>query len=144
MKKVILALVTLSGLVGAASTFAEGDFDGSRPLLFSIATVMECTFENGCTQVTPGSIDLPDFLKIDFANGVVVSAIEGDERPPSPIERSEVVDGKLIIQGAEDGYEKATDGLGWTIAVSEATGRAILSASGDGFAIVAFGATLPL
>jgi len=60
------------------------------------------------------------------------------------IERQEVVDGKLILQGAEDGYEKMRDGLGWTMAISEATGQVVLTASGDQVAFVVFGAALPL
>ena len=67
-------------------------------------------------------MDLPQFLKIDFSKKTIRPAAAGDETPASPIERQEVVDGKLILQGAEDGYEKMRDGLGWTMAISEETG----------------------
>ncbi len=56
----------------------------------------------------------------------------------------ERVDGKLILQRAEDGYESVRDGLGWTIAISEGTGRVVMTASGDQVAFVVFGACLPL
>ncbi len=53
------------------------------------------------------------------------------------------MDGKLILQGAEDGYEKMRDGLGWTMAISEATGQVVLTAAGEGVAFVIFGASIP-
>jgi hypothetical protein len=56
----------------------------------------------------------------------------------------ERVDDKLILQGAEDGVENVRDGLGWTVAISEETGKAILTASGEQVAFVVFGACLPL
>ena len=58
--------------------------------------------------------------------------------------RQEFIDGKLILQGAEDGYEKMRDGLGWTIAISEETGQVVLTASGEQVAFVVFGAALAL
>ncbi len=54
-----------------------------------------------------------------------------------------LVDGKLILQGAEDGYQSVRDGLGWTIAIAEDTGRVVMTASGDQVAFVVFGACLP-
>jgi hypothetical protein len=105
---------------------------------------MECTPDNGCRAVTVDSVDLPRFLKIDLNRKTIGPASESDTRPASTIERMERVDGKLILQGAEDGYESVRDGLGWTIAISEGTGRVVMTASGDQVAFVVFGACLPL
>ncbi len=52
--------------------------------------------------------------------------------------------GKLILQGAEDGYDKMRDGLGWTMAISEENGQVVLTASGEQVAFVIFGASLPM
>jgi len=59
------------------------------------------------------------------------------------IERVERVDGKLILQGAEDGLEGVRDGLGWSMATSEDTGRFVLTGSGDQVGFVIFGACTP-
>jgi hypothetical protein len=141
--------IKLLGLIGLSifmSSFAvwAGDFDGSRPLLFSVISAMECTPDNGCHAVTVDSVDLPRFLKIDFNKKTIGPASESNVRPDSAIERMERVDGKLILQGAEDGYESVRDGLGWTIAIAEGTGRVVMTASGDQVAFVVFGACLPL
>ena len=125
-------------------TSVAGDFDGSRPLLFSVISAMECTPDNGCRPVTIESMDLPRFLKIDFKKKTIGPVSESDARPDSAIERMELVDGKLILQGAEDGYESVRDGLGWTIAIAEDTGGVVMTASGNQVAFVVFGACLPL
>ena len=130
-------------LILAASAVGAGDFDGTRPLLVAVNRVMECTPVEGCREVTPASVQLPQFLRIDFAKRAILPARAADNFPPSKIERSEVVDGKLILQGAEDGYEKMRDGLGWTMAISGDSGQVVLTASGDQAAFVVFGAALP-
>jgi hypothetical protein len=47
-----------------------------------------------------------------FKKKTIGPVSESDARPDSAIERMERVDGKLILQGAEDGYEPVRDGLG--------------------------------
>ena len=144
MKKHILIVCAFLGIVMAASVAGAGDFDGTRPLLISVIRVVECTPDAACREVTPASVDLPQFLKIDFANKTIGPAAADDETPATAIERQEVVDGKLMLQGAEDGYANLKDGLGWTLTISEETGRVVLTASGDQVAFVVFGASLPL
>ena len=145
MMKRIIRIVSIFFLftVIAVSALEAGDFDGSKTLLVSVIRVMECTLEEGCQEVTPASVHLPQFLKINFANKIIKPAAANDETPATAIERQEVVDGKLILQGAEDGYEKMRDGLGWTMAISSATGQVVLTASGDQVAFVVFGASIP-
>ena len=124
-------------------TVWAGDFDGSRPLLLAVSSAMECTPDDGCRPVTPESMELPRFLKIDFAGKTIGPARQQNAKPASAIERMELVDGKLILQGAEDGYQSVRDGLGWTIAIAEDTGKVVMTASGDQVAFVVFGACLP-
>ena len=66
--------------------------------------------------------------------------IEG--RTPTAIEWIEWADGKLILQGAEDGVENVRDGLGWTVAISEETGKFVFTAPGEEGAFVVFGACI--
>jgi hypothetical protein len=56
----------------------------------------------------------------------------------------EHIDGKLIIEGAQDGIENVRDGLGWTMAINEESGEMVLTAAGDRVGFVVFGAcTIP-
>ena len=136
--------IFISSFIVAVPGIMAGDFDGSRPLLVSVIRAIECTPDGTCTEVTPASIQLPQFLKIDFAKKVILPAADDDSTPPTKIERHEVVDGKFILQGAEDGYDELRDGLGWTMAISQDSGQVVLTASGDQVAFVIFGAALLL
>ena len=144
MKRYILIVCVFLCSIIAASAVEAGDFDGTRPLLVSVIRAIECVPDGSCREVPLASVELPQFLKIDFSKKTIRPAAADDKTPATVIERQEVVDGKLILQGAEDGYEKMRDGLGWTMAISEDTGQVVLTASGEQVAFVAFGACLPL
>lgn len=124
-------------------TALAGDFDGSRSLLCATMDVVECVPGGKCQRVTHDSINAPKFVIINFKENSMSIPGVSKNRPPSKIERTESVDGKLILQGAEDGIEGVRDGLGWTIAISEETGDMVLSASGDQVGFVVFGACTP-
>ena len=144
MKRYIWIVCILLCSIMAASAVGAEDFDGTRPLLVSVIRAVECMPDGTCREVPLASVELPQFLKIDFSKKTIRPADDDDKTPATVIERQEVVDGKLILQGAEDGYDKVRDGLGWTMAISEATGQVVLTASGDQVAFVVFGAALPL
>jgi hypothetical protein len=130
-------------ILAAASVAAHAaDFDGSKPLLCSVINIMECTESDGCQKTTIENTGMPQFLKVDPAKKVVTPATPIDGRKPTQIERMERVEGKLILQGAEEGIENVRDGLGWTAAISETTGKFILTASGEEVAFVVFGACI--
>jgi hypothetical protein len=143
MKKHV-AIASLIAVFCTASFAAAGDFDGSKPLLVSFTRILECTPTGECREVGFDDVGLPPFLMVDFAKNTIRPAGHGEDIPDSAIERSERVDGKLILQGAEDGYKDFRDGLGWSLAISEETGRVVLTASGEEVAFVAFGNSLPM
>ena len=118
-------------------TVNAASFDGSKPLICAFMKAMECTSEDGCKEVTVESINVNQFVKIDFKKKEI-TAIKTDKK--TSIERMEHVDGKIIIQGAEDGMEGVRDGVGWTAAIAEDTGKMIVTASGEQVGFVIFGA----
>lgn len=126
----LVGLMTISSMAAAA-------FDGSKTLLCATQAVNECVVGEHCEFVSPEDVNVPDFLAVDVANMV----IESGERQ-TPIERRESLDGKLVLQGADDGIEDVRDGLGWTMVIDDTTGKMSLTGAGDGFAIVVFGACM--
>ena len=140
MKK--MALIVFFIYVGSLTAFA-GDFDGSGPLMCSTADLFECLPGGNCQRVTHDNINASKFLKINFKEKSISKPDVGEKRPNSMIERVEHVDGKLILQGAEDGIEGIRDGLGWTMAISEDSGNMVLTGSGDQVGFVIFGACTP-
>ncbi len=128
--------LTMAGVMIFSST-ASAAFDGSSKVICATQSVNECVMGKNCESVLPSSVNIPDFVTVDAGNKV----IEGIGRK-TPIERIENLDGKLILQGADDGVEKERDGMGWTMIIDNETGKMSLTAAGDGFAIVLFGACI--
>jgi hypothetical protein len=137
-----LGMVSITVLLSISIPLAAlaGDFDGSKPLLCSVISVTEYTSEGGSQVVTPESVALPQFLRVDFDKMSVRPAMEKEGNRSSEIKRMERMGGKLILQGADEGIENVRDSVGWTAAISEETGKVVLTASGEGVAFVVFGA----
>lgn len=144
MKMSIPASIAVLILLSLSNTAHAGDFDGSKPLLCSVVSVIESTIDNGCSAVAPESVALPQFLKVDFEKKSVRPARESDGDRNSVIKRMEHIGGKLILQGADEGIQDVRESIGWTAAISEETGRFVLTASGNEEAFIVYGACLPL
>jgi hypothetical protein len=137
----LMGFISLALAWGAAGA---AEFDGSAPLLCASTEVIECLPAEECQRVTPEAVDAPQFIRIDFTANQIRAASASGAAKTTPIERRETVDGKLMLQGAEDGVEGVRDGLGWTLAIAENTGKMVLTGSGDAVGFVIFGACTPL
>jgi len=124
----MLAAVALCAAPHAAA--AAGKFDGSAPLLCVPTDIHECAADAECKRVTADSVNLPQFLRVDVKGSKVHAGEAGRE---SPFSRVDHLDGTLLLQGGQNGR-------GWTMTISETTGKmsATITATGEGF--VVFGA----
>ena len=140
--KIFGLTIALVGLI--AFPALAGDFDGSKPLICAVIDLVECQPGGKCQQVTAEDVGIPQFLKINFKEKKISAILADGSKRSTPIENFEKIDGKVIIQGAEDGIEGVRDGVGWSLAIAEETGKTVLTASGDEVGFVIFGAcTLP-
>lgn len=142
--KITQSLILLAGIIGLSGVaVAEDYFDGKKPLLCSMHQLFQCDAPNACRPVTPEEIAGFAHLNIDFDTNMVTRA--GIDSPQeSPIENVETrVDGKLIIQGIEDGSPEARDGAGWSISIMNPEGTMSMAVAGDGFVTVGLGACVP-
>ena len=121
-------------------TVVAGSFDGSKTLLCAPQSAVECGPDGGCQQVSPNSVNLPDFFQIDFKAKMITRISGSADQKGSKIDNMEVLDSKLILQGADDGVENVRDGLAWSMSIAQDTGKLVASAAGDGEAFVIFGA----
>jgi len=138
MKKLTTAGLSMF-LAGLPLTlFAAGNYDGSKPMMCASVEVIECVPRGGCQPVTAASVDAPRFIEVDVSKKKLSARFANGERS-STIERTESVDGKLMLQGVEDGREAERDGIGWTLSITEERGDMVLSGSGDSVAFVIFG-----
>lgn len=144
MKKLIKSTLIAAFVFYVAIPAVAGDFDGSKELICSIMDIVECGPGGKCQQVTAEDVGIPNFLKINFKNKKISATHADGTKRSTDIENFETIDGKVIIQGAEDGIEGVRDGLGWSLALAEETGKMVITASGDEVGFVIFGAcTVP-
>ena len=138
MKAIIQTVLLAAGLLYTSLIMAT-NFDGSKMLVCANQTVNECLPSQPCRMVAPENVNLPNFFYVDTGNKVLTGKHDGGIDASTPVERLEHLDGKLILQGADSGIEGVKDGNGWTMVIDEGTGKMSMTASGDGFVIVAFG-----
>lgn len=142
MNKMTFLLVLLMGLCLLGAPALAGDFDGSKTLICAAVDVTECFPGGKCQKVTAEEVNLPDFLRLNFKDKNIRATMVGRENLETDIERVETIDGKLMVQGAEDGREDTKDGLGWTMAIDEFSGKLVFTAAGADVAFVVFGACI--
>jgi len=128
---VVVACLSISSPVAAA-----GKYDGSVPMLCAITSMVECTADGKCERSAPeAGNNLPTFLRVDLKGGAL-TANDGSGRK-TIIKNSIVVDGQLMLQGAEN--RKA-----WNMVIGSETGRWGGSVVEDDGSFAIFGScTLP-
>ena len=120
-----------------------GDFDGSKPLVCALMRVLQCTPDGNCVQVSAEDIGLPEFLSMNLKQKTVTALPQGENQTPSRIKNLERIYKKLILQGVEEAVKDVHEGVGWTIAISEETGKMVISGSGEQTGMIVFGACIP-
>ena len=143
MKKVNQDIILAGSLVGAlafsAVAMAE-PFDGGKTMLCANQYASECVAGTDCVNVSLASVNLPNFFQINTGEKLISGTPESGLTSTTTIERMEHLDGKLMLQGADDGIKDVRDGAGWTMSINEMTGQMVMTTAGDGFAVVVFGA----
>jgi hypothetical protein len=126
----LLLLVVVVTCLAPQPTAAAGKYDGSVPLLCAPVVVTECGPEGDCRRRSAQSVNLPDFFKVDLKALTVRSEETGRD---SPIKNVERLDGQIIMQGGQNGR-------GWTMTISEDTGKMSAAVSTEGEGFIVFGA----
>lgn len=130
----INAIGLVLSLCMAPAHLAAASFDGSIPLLCASIEAIECAPGGDCHRGMADSVNIPQFLNIDF-KAKTISASEEDGRK-ARIKNFERINGRLILQGVQAGR-------GWTVVISEETGKMSAAASDDQAGFVVFGACTP-
>jgi hypothetical protein len=136
MNKLKIALFVLLIICISPVQASAGDFDGSKNLLFASIQVFECEADAKCDQVTAEEVGFVQFLKINFKKKEITGTRKNGMAVTSKIKNVESSEGMLMLQGVE--YGRA-----WSLAITQATGNATMSAAGDRESFVVFGACIP-
>jgi len=132
MKRVPLVLFALV-LCGSFGKPATAGFDGSSPLLCVPIEVFDCGANEGCFESSAETVSIPQFIRIDFQKKKASGTLENGVVREVGIERMERENGMLVLQGGQEGR-------GWSVTIGEDTGKMTLTASGDRFGFIVFGA----
>ena len=143
ISKLVLMSVALLCTVILPLSVTAGDYDGSKQLYCAIIDGVQCFPGGECQAVETADVNLPDFLVLNFKKKIITTTNKQCGERSSKIESKKVVDGKLMVQGAEDGVEGLQDGVAWSFAINESTGKMVLTESGEGVGFVFFGACTP-
>ena len=132
MLKLICAGVFISLGIAAASAAAK-DISKAQKLICAPTIAHQCSAGERCSSGSPGSVDIPQFFRIDLKKRIVIG--EDANTKPRTSKISNVDNGKsvLILQGTQLGR-------GWSAIINKSTGNMVVTASADNMAITLFGA----
>lgn len=131
---------TLLGIISANSQAAG--FDGKTNLLCTATEVYECDAANTCGLLPAPDLQDIRHLNVDMKQKTVTLA-HVDTNLSSTIDRMDTVDGKLVLQGIENGRPEEIDGGGWTMSIDQTYGTMVFTQAGGSAAFVGFGGCVP-
>jgi hypothetical protein len=132
MKKSAWLLFPLLLLLSVPVPASAADFDGSKPLICALKDDFECS-PDGCERVSSESINLPQFLRLDFKDKQITTIREGAQVRATPFEKTDLRNGKMFLRGLENDWV-------WDLVIVEASGKMVLSIAGEEAGFVIFGA----
>ncbi len=136
MKELVLSALAVIGVLSVTSTKAA-EFDGSQKLICASVETYGCIMDFKCIKGTAETINIPQFFRIDFDKGLIhATRPDGEKRTTKIVNRTHEK-GQMILQGVQSE-------LGWSMAITEKTGKMSLTASGDQVVYAVFGACTPL
>ncbi len=133
-------LLLAVGIASPAAAQKNKSTTKTRPIICAISNYYECSLEDGCQQKSAAELNAPQFFKILLdRKEIVLLGRNDDEKQVSKIKSLALVNGVIIIQGAESGTADRKGGIGWTISINEKTGKMAFTASGNETGYVGMG-----
>jgi hypothetical protein len=115
-------------------TSAVHSLDTSSPLLCSVIKAAEYAVEEGCTEGTAESFDIPQFIKFNFQEKIISEVGETGKNRKSTIMNLVESNSQLVMQGVENDRS-------WSAVIGD-TGKMTATISDSEFGFVIFGACL--
>jgi len=129
-------LIVSMGMYLACTSPVRATEGESTPLLCAPDEEIQCESHGECIRGTIQGVRLPRFIRVDVAQQQVSGVVEG-EKLATAIKTWQQLDGRLILQGAENGR-------GWSMTIDEKSNEMTLTVSGDQVGFVVFGACMRL
>lgn len=125
------SIIALTGLVAGALASADNVSEADR-LLCSTSKVQICLETGDCYPATPWEIGVPQFVIIDTDRKVMKTTEASEENRSTPIANMTREDGRLVVQGFEQGRA-------FSVVIDEALGAFTAAIARDGISVSAFG-----
>ena len=135
MRKLIAIYLAL-GLGLLLYVPAAATYDGSVPLICALIEVMDCEPGADCLRGAPESVNLPQFIKLNFTEKTLSTTEAAPRQQSTPIKHLEQFDRSMSLQGVEDGRA-------WSIVIAKETGKMSATVADDQVGFVVFGACTP-
>jgi hypothetical protein len=113
------------------------ELTGAGAFLCAAVAATQCTADGECSSGPPWNWKIPQFLEIDLKKNVIRTTQASGENRATPIKNSERSDGRIVLQGVEQGRA-------FSFVISEQTGMASAAIAADGMTITVFAACTPL
>jgi len=126
----------LAALLAVWPLYAD-DLTGADAILCSAVEATQCSADGECSSGPPWNWQFPQFLEIDLKKGVIATTQASGENRSTPIRNTERSDGKIFLQGVQQGRA-------FSFVISEQTGMASAAIAGDGMTITVFAACTPM
>jgi hypothetical protein len=122
----------VTALLVAGSAMAE-NVEGVSEMICAAGQAQIC-FETGeCFAATPWELDVPDFVIIDTKKKRISTTEASGLKRSTEFSKVERGDGKIMLQGIENGRA-------FSFTIHEVTGRMTAAISRDGLTVSVFGA----
>jgi hypothetical protein len=115
---------------------AAATYDGSVPLICALIEVMDCEPGADCQRGAPESVNLPQFIKLNFTEKTLSTTEAAQKQQSTPIKNIEQFDSRMILQGVEGGRA-------WSLIIAKETGKMSAAVTDDQVGFVVFGACTP-
>jgi len=132
-----MMLLAIAAALPAGALAAGGGFDGKSELICTTIEAVQCLKAPGrnhvCARGLSTGLDVPQFIRLDFAAKRVTATEESGVKETSDIASVGSGNNHLVVQGIDDGH-------GWSIVIEQKTGQMSASAVGDEEGVLVFGA----
>ncbi len=133
--RILIAVTVVVGICVVPGHVLAAKYDGSAPLLCAPIEIIECGAAGECLNSTAEEVNIPQFIKVDFKTKMLSAAEEGGNK--AAIKHLEHTNGRMIMHGGQEGR-------GWTMVISEETGKMSATISEDQVGFIVFGACTPM
>jgi len=128
MKRSVVASV---GLLASGAALAD-NLEGADRLLCAPEQIMICVEQADCYPAHASELGVPDFVIVDLKNKKMQTTKSSQQTRTTAISGVSRTDGKIFLQGVENGRA-------FSFVINEITGSLTVALSRDGVAVAVFG-----